>query len=131
LEKKRMSAGKQAQRARLRTLAITAGFLAVVGIGYAIFPRHPDLRAIDPAAMARSETLMWRHYYDAISRWLLIFMLIRGPNAVSLLGKESKSRLRQPARPLPFSPQPRELAHKWRCRFLRTILVSPSDAGGA
>jgi hypothetical protein len=64
LEKKRMSAGKQAQRARLRTLAITAGFLAVVGVGYAIFPRHPDPRAFDPAAMARSETLMWRHYCE-------------------------------------------------------------------
>ena len=44
--------------------AITAGFLAIVGVGYAIFPRHPDLRAFDPAAMARSETLMWRHYYE-------------------------------------------------------------------
>jgi hypothetical protein len=62
--KNAMSAGKQAQRARLRTLAITAGFLAVVGVGYAIFPRHPDLRAFDPAAMARSETLMCRHYYE-------------------------------------------------------------------
>jgi hypothetical protein len=44
--------------------AITAGFLAIVGVCYAIFPRHPDLRAFDPAAMARSETLMWRHYYE-------------------------------------------------------------------
>jgi hypothetical protein len=127
-----MSVGKRARWARLRTLAITAGFLPVVGVGYAIFPRHPDLRAFDPAAMARYETLMWRHYYERrISRWLLISMLIRGPNTVSLLGRASKSRLRQPARPLPFSAQPRELAHKWRCRFLRTILVSPRDAGAA
>jgi hypothetical protein len=35
-----------------------------VGVGYGIVPRHPDLRAFDPAAMARSETLMWRHYYE-------------------------------------------------------------------
>jgi len=30
-------------------------------------PRHADLRGFDPAAMARIETLSWRHYYE--KRW--------------------------------------------------------------
>ena len=48
-----------------------AGLLAVPGVGYAVFPRHPDLRAFDPVAMARSETMMWRHYYER--HYLLLF----------------------------------------------------------
>jgi hypothetical protein len=59
-----MRAGKQPHRERLRAVAITAGVLPFLGVSDAVFPRHPDLRTFDPAAMARSETLMWRHYYD-------------------------------------------------------------------
>ncbi|MCK1279560.1 hypothetical protein IVB46_30515 [Bradyrhizobium sp. 61] len=31
---------------------------------YAVIPRRADLRAFDPAEMARLETAMWRDYYD-------------------------------------------------------------------
>jgi hypothetical protein len=43
---------------------MTAGLLIIIGFGYAVFPRHADLRAFDPAAMARSESIMWRPYYE-------------------------------------------------------------------
>lgn len=59
-----MSIGNRTRRARVCYLAMMAGLLTVIGSGYAAFPRHPDLRAFDPAAMAHSETMMWRHYYE-------------------------------------------------------------------
>jgi hypothetical protein len=37
---------------------------AVLVAAYAGIPRHADLRAFDPAEMARLETAMWRDYYD-------------------------------------------------------------------
>jgi hypothetical protein len=37
---------------------------AVLVAAYAAVPRHADLRAFDPAEMARLETAMWRDYYD-------------------------------------------------------------------
>ena len=37
---------------------------AVLVAAYAAIPRHADLRAFDPAEMARLETAMWRDYYD-------------------------------------------------------------------
>ena len=40
-------------------LALLAGLLA-----YAAMPRRADITRFDPAATARLETLMWRHYYD-------------------------------------------------------------------
>jgi hypothetical protein len=43
----------------------------MIGSSYTVFPHHPDLRAFDPAAMARSETMMWRHYYER--RYLSLF----------------------------------------------------------
>jgi len=52
-------------------LAMIVGLLTVIFFGYALYPRHPDLRAFDPAAMARSETAMWQHYYER--RYLLLF----------------------------------------------------------
>jgi len=61
----------QAVRARLRLVAVAAGALALVGLGYALYPRHPDLRGFDPRAMARSETAMWRHYNER--RYLFLF----------------------------------------------------------
>ena len=57
-----MSVGDRTRWARLRVVTIIAGLLSLIGSGYAVFPRHPDLRAFDPAAMAHSETTMWRHY---------------------------------------------------------------------
>lgn len=41
----------------------TAAAAALVA-AYAVIPRHADLRAFDPAEMARLETAMWRDYYD-------------------------------------------------------------------
>ena len=66
-----MSVGDRTRRARLRAVAIMAGLLSLIGSGHAVFPRRPDLRAFDPAAMARSETTMWRHYYER--RYLSLF----------------------------------------------------------
>ena len=66
-----MSVGDRTRRARLRAVAIMAGLLSLIGSGYAVFPRHPDLRAFDPAAIAHSETTMWRHYYER--RYLSLF----------------------------------------------------------
>ncbi len=66
----------QAVRARLRVLAAAAGVLVLAGLAYALYPRHPDLRAFDPRAMARSETVMWRHYYER--RYLLLFADLYG-----------------------------------------------------
>ena len=48
--------------ARKMILGIAAG--AVLVAAYAAIPRHADLRAFDPAEMARLETAMWRDYYD-------------------------------------------------------------------
>jgi hypothetical protein len=56
----RMSSRRQRLRA---ILALVLVMLAVLG-AYAALPRQPDLTAFDPAATARLETQMWRHYYD-------------------------------------------------------------------
>ena len=70
-EESRMNVGGRTWRLSLPTVAMMAGLLAMIGVGYAVFPRHPDLRAFDPVAMAHSETMMWRHYYDR--RYLFLF----------------------------------------------------------
>ncbi|MCP3382942.1 hypothetical protein NLM31_21480 [Bradyrhizobium sp. CCGUVB4N] len=44
---------------------------AVLVAAYAAIPRHADLRAFDPAEMARLETAMWRDYYD--KRYVALF----------------------------------------------------------
>ncbi len=50
-------------RIAVRIAAVLAA--AVMGLAaYLVFPRRPDLRAFDPETMARTETLMWRHYYE-------------------------------------------------------------------
>ncbi|MBR0780097.1 hypothetical protein [Bradyrhizobium iriomotense] len=43
---------------------IILGAAAALAVAYAVIPRHADLRAFDPAEMARLETAMWRDYYD-------------------------------------------------------------------
>ena len=48
---------------RWRLIGPLAAVLAVA-FGYAVFPRQAQLTRFDPAAMARLETGMWRHYYD-------------------------------------------------------------------
>jgi hypothetical protein len=48
----------------LRKFAIAAALLIGAVAAYACFPRAPDLRAFDPAEMARFETAMWRNYYE-------------------------------------------------------------------
>jgi hypothetical protein len=63
-----MCVGDRTRRARLRAVAIMVGLLSLICSGYAVFPRHPDLRAFD--AMAHSETTMWRHYYEKRYLWL-------------------------------------------------------------
>ncbi|WP_157083447.1 hypothetical protein [Bradyrhizobium manausense] len=48
---------------RRRVILGTAA-AAVLVAAYAGIPRQADLRAFDPAEMARLETAMWRDYYD-------------------------------------------------------------------
>src|SRR5262249_35181810 len=48
----------------LRKFAIAGALLIGAVAAYACFPRSPDLRAFDPAGMARLETAMWRDYYE-------------------------------------------------------------------
>jgi len=50
-------------RRRVRWLA---GVIALVAVAaaYACYPRQADLTSFDPEAMARLETLLWRHYYE-------------------------------------------------------------------
>jgi len=58
-------------RSKLRVILATALVVLVALVGYAVFPRHADLTAFDPAETARLETLMWRHYYD--KRFVALF----------------------------------------------------------
>ena len=58
-------------------LGIAAG--AVLVAAYAAIPRHADLRAFDPAEMARLETAMWRDYYD--KRYAALFYHLYEVNA--------------------------------------------------
>lgn len=48
---------------RGRIILVVVLIAGLVGV-YAGWPRKPDLRAFDPAAMAQLETAMWRDYYD-------------------------------------------------------------------
>jgi hypothetical protein len=47
-----------------RKAIFTTAFLLAAVAAYVSWPRSPDLRAFDPAAMARLETAMWRDYYE-------------------------------------------------------------------
>ena len=48
---------------RWKVILVLVLAIGAVGI-YAGFPRKADLRAFDPAGMARLETEMWRDYYE-------------------------------------------------------------------
>ena len=48
---------------RSKIIWVLALAIGVAGI-YACWPRSADLRAFDPAGMARLETAMWRDYYE-------------------------------------------------------------------
>jgi len=54
-----------------KMFAGTAAAIALIA-AYAVIPRHADLRAFDPAEMARLETAMWRDYYD--KRYAALFL---------------------------------------------------------
>jgi hypothetical protein len=48
-----------------RKIVVSMGAITLVAVAiYAGFPRQVDLRAFDPAEMARLETAMWRDYYE-------------------------------------------------------------------
>jgi hypothetical protein len=47
-----------------RKIILGIAAAAALAAAYAAVPRHADLRAFDPAEMARLETAMWRDYYD-------------------------------------------------------------------
>jgi hypothetical protein len=46
---------------RRKIMMVLALVIGATGI-YLCWPRNADLRAFDPAAMARLETAMWRDY---------------------------------------------------------------------
>ncbi|MDA9506056.1 hypothetical protein XI09_15730 [Bradyrhizobium sp. CCBAU 11386] len=48
----------------VRKMILGIAAAAALVAAYAVIPRHADLRAFDPAEMARLETAMWRDYYD-------------------------------------------------------------------
>lgn len=48
----------------LRKMGIGVAISLALVAAYAVVPRQADLRAFDPAEMARLETAMWRDYYD-------------------------------------------------------------------
>ncbi len=54
-----------------RNTILVLGLLAGAAALYAGWPRTADLRAFDPAEIARLETAMWRDYYD--KRYPLLF----------------------------------------------------------
>jgi hypothetical protein len=58
------------RRTRFIWLAVLAAVL-VLGLNYVCLPRQADLTHFDPQAMARRETLMWRHYYQ--KRYFALF----------------------------------------------------------
>ena len=47
-----------------RTVVFTLALLFGAIAAYASWPRKADLRAFEPAEIARLETAMWRDYYD-------------------------------------------------------------------
>src|SRR5215211_7706735 len=47
-----------------RTVVFTLALLPGAVAAYASWPRKADLRAFEPAEIARLETAMWRDYYD-------------------------------------------------------------------
>ena len=48
-----------------RTIILIGALALAAAAAYAGWPRAADLRAFDPAAMARLETAMWRDYYES------------------------------------------------------------------
>src|SRR5581483_4382225 len=58
------------RRAVLIWGVVVAAVLALVA-AYVCLPRYPDLTHFDPQAMARRESLMWRHYYE--KRYFALF----------------------------------------------------------
>jgi hypothetical protein len=108
------------------------GLLTSIGIAYALYLRHPDLRAFDPAAMARSETAMWQHYYE--KRYLLLFVDLYD-NARTQYGFSPWDSVRiavtaaRAGKAFQLSASRSGAQH---CRFLRTIWPArPRNAGAA
>jgi hypothetical protein len=56
---------------RILRLPVLLALLAAL-VALAAVPRQADLTRFDPAATARLETLMWRHYYD--KRFVALFV---------------------------------------------------------
>ncbi|MBR0910552.1 hypothetical protein [Bradyrhizobium japonicum] len=49
---------------RLKRLFVAVVIVSALLAGYVAWPRRADLRAFDPAEIARLETAMWRDYYE-------------------------------------------------------------------
>jgi len=57
-------AGKGKGRMRRKSLLAIVVIATLLVAAFACWPRRADLRAFDPAGMARLETAMWRDYYE-------------------------------------------------------------------
>ncbi|MBH5397438.1 hypothetical protein HZZ13_06485 [Bradyrhizobium sp. CNPSo 4010] len=56
----------------MRKIILGVVAAAALAVAYAAIPRQADLRAFDPAEMARLEAAMWRDYYD--KRYAALFL---------------------------------------------------------
>jgi len=61
-----------ANRRRGKLILCGALALLIAAVAFVFVPRAADLRIFDPAATARAETAMWRHYYE--KRYLPLFL---------------------------------------------------------
>jgi hypothetical protein len=66
-----VTATARPRKRRLWPALVTVALLIAAGALYAVWPRHADLTAFEPAAMARLETAMWRSYYE--KRYVALF----------------------------------------------------------
>jgi hypothetical protein len=73
---------------------------------------------------ARSETLMWRHYYERRYLSLVADLYVNSRTQYGFSPWESVKIAAAAARAAQaFQPSTSRTGAQWRCRFLRTILV--------
>src|ERR1051325_12195239 len=66
-----VTATARPRKRRLWPALVTVALLIAAGALYAVGPRHADLTAVAPAAMARLETALWRSFYE--KRYVALF----------------------------------------------------------
>lgn len=71
-----MEAASPGRRRIGRKLSVAVLVLLAAAGGYIFMPRSADLRVFNPAATARAETAMWKHYYE--KRYGALFLDLYG-----------------------------------------------------